>query len=74
MNTGSGQALSREVGCEEVCVLLGLHKNQRPLLGVTLRVLHQLLQLRAFVKLGNLVEILYKYPSLSIAYCTLQDI
>ena len=58
MDTGSGQAFSREVGCEEVCVLLGLHKDQSPLLGVALRVLHQFLQLRALVKLGNFVEIL----------------
>ena len=58
MDTGSGQALSREVGCEEISVLLGLHKDQRPLLGVALGVLHQFLQLRALVKLSNFVEIL----------------
>ena len=58
MDTGSGQPLSREVGREKVCVLLGLHKDQSPLLGVALGVLHQFLQLRALVKLGNLVEIL----------------
>ena len=59
MDTGSRQALSREIGGEEIGVLLGLHKDQRPLLGVALRVLHQLLQLRALVELGNLVEVLY---------------
>ena len=59
MNAGSRQTLSREVGGEEIGVLLGLDKDQCPLLGVALRVLHQLLQLRALVKLGNLVEILY---------------
>merc|ERR1719339_882741 len=56
MDTGSWQALSREVGGEEVGVLLGLHKDQSSLLGVALRVLHQLLQLRTLVELGNLVE------------------
>ena len=67
VDAGGRQALSREVGSKEVCVLLGLHKDQSPLLGVALRVLHQFFQLGAFVKLGNLVEILYKYLSISIA-------
>ena len=66
MDAGGRQALPREVGGEEVSVLLGLDKDQSPLLGVALRVLHQLLQLRALVKLGNLIEILY--INLSKAY------
>ena len=74
MDAGGRQALSREIGGEEVCILLGLHKDQRPLLGVALRVLHQFFELGAFVKLGNLVEILNKYPSISIAFCKLQDV
>ena len=60
VDAGGRQALSRKVGSKEVCILLGLHKDQSPLLGVALRVLHQFLQLGAFVKLGNLVEILSK--------------
>ena len=60
MNAGSGQPLSREVGGEEVGVLLGLHKDQSPLFGIALRILHQFLQLGPLVKLGNLVEHLSK--------------
>ena len=59
MDAGGRQALPREVGGKEVGILLGLDKDQSPLLGIALRVLHQLLQLRALVKLGNLIEILY---------------
>ena len=58
MDTGSWQALPREVGGEEISVLLRLHKDESPLLGITLGILHQLLQLRALVKLSNLIEVL----------------
>ena len=53
-----------EIGGEEVGVLLGLHEDQSPLLGIALRILHQLLQLSALVKLGDLVEVLNKIVNL----------
>ena len=56
MDTSCGQALSREVGGEEVGILLCLNKDQRPLLRIALRILHQLLQLGALVKLRHLME------------------
>ena len=60
MDTGSWQALPREVGGEEISLLLSLHKDESPLLGITLGILQQLLHLRALVKLGNLIEVLRK--------------
>ena len=60
---GSGQAFSREVGGEEICVLLGLNKDQSSLFGIALSVLHQLLQLGPLVKFGNLVEHLFNRVS-----------
>ena len=58
------QALPREVGGEEIGGLLGLNEDQGSLLGVALRILHQLLQLSALVKLGDLVEVLNKVVQL----------
>ena len=60
MNACSRQALPREIGGEKVCVLFGLDEDQSPLLGIALRILHQLLQLSPLVKLGNFVEVLNK--------------
>ena len=45
MDTGSWQALPREVGGEEIGGLLGLNEDQGSLLGVALGILHQLPQL-----------------------------
>ena len=64
MNACSRQALPREIGGEKVCVLFGLDEDQSPLLGIALRILHQLLQLSALVKLGDLVEVLNKIVNL----------
>ena len=64
MNASSGQPLPREIGGKEVGVLLGLDEDQSPFLGVALRILHQLLQLSALVKLGDLVEVLNKVVKL----------
>merc|ERR1719474_126916 len=58
VDAGGGQALSRQISGQEVCILLGLDKDQGSLLGIALRVLHQLLQLGALLELGHLVELL----------------
>merc|ERR1719474_241053 len=58
VDAGGGQALSRQISGQKVGILLGLDEDQGSLLGVALRVLHQLLQLGALLELGHLVELL----------------
>ena len=73
MNACSRQPLPREIGGEKVCVLFGLDEDQSPLLGIALGILHQLLQFRALLKLGNLVEVLNKsYLSCNTKYSRIQ--
>ena len=52
------QTLSRQIGGQEVGVLLSLNEDQGPLFRIPFRVLHQLLQLSALLELGHLVELL----------------
>merc|ERR1719474_591620 len=58
VDASSWQTLSRKIGGQEVCVLLGLDEDQGPLLRITFWVLHQLLQLSALLELRHLVELL----------------
>ena len=57
MNTGGGQAFSREMGGDEVGILLRLDKHKSLVLWIA--ALQDLSQLLSFIKLGDLMELLH---------------